>query len=99
MPLKTAFGPWWASRKGRLVGHLTDNMNDLQHTELNSIKVRNSGGAGWVLSEFGHMMRGDVAVVRCIRFNAQQKVRRTVEYEIDQRGVSKLVLDDQGPVA
>jgi len=76
---------------------MTDNMNDFQHTELNSIKVRNGVGGGWVLQEFGHTMRGDIAVVRCVRFNSANKMRRVVEYEIDPRGVSKVVSDDQGP--
>jgi hypothetical protein len=76
---------------------MTDNMNDFQHTELNSIKSRNQGGGGWTLSEFGHRMAGDKAVVRCVRFHAGEKMKHILEYEVDPRGVSKLVRDDKGP--
>lgn len=76
------------------MGHLTDNMNDFQHAELNSIKTRNSGGGGgWALSEFGHRMQGETAIVMCIRMNSERRTRRTVVYEVDPRGVSKLVDD------
>jgi hypothetical protein len=69
-------------------------MNDFQHTELNSIKTRNSGGGGgWSLAEFGHSMRGETAIVMCIRMNAERRTRRTVTYEVDPRGVSTIVGD------
>lgn len=80
------------------MGHMTDNMNDFQHTELNSLKTKNSGGGGWTLQEFGHVMRGDVAIVRCVRYNPEQQVRRTIEYEIDVRGRSTVTSDKSGPV-
>lgn len=76
---------------------MTDNMNEFQHTELNSIKSRNQGGGGWMMSEFGHRMRGDIAIVLCVRFHAKDKLKHTLEYEIDPRGVSKLVVDARGP--
>lgn len=80
------------------MGHgMTDNMNDFQHTELNSIKSRNQGGGGWTLQEFGHRMSGDNAVVRCVRYHPTDHVKHILEYEIDPRGVSQMIRDDKGP--
>ncbi len=81
------------------MGHMTDNMNDFQHTELNSLKTKNSGGGGWLLQEFGHMMRGENAIVRCVRYHPEKQVRHTIEYEIDPKGRSSKILDAEGPVA
>lgn len=81
------------------MGSMTDNMNDFQHAELNSIKSRNQGGGGWKLTEFGHRMRGDAAVVRCVRYHAETKMRHTIEYEVDPRGTSRVVVDQKGPLA
>lgn len=80
------------------MGHMTDNMNEFQHVELNSLKTKNSGGGGWVLQEFGHTMRGDTAIVRCVRYNPTTQQKHTLEYEIDQRGRSSVTSDAQGSV-
>lgn len=80
------------------MSHINDRMNDFQHTELNSLKTKNTGGGGWSLHEFGHSIRGDVVIVRCVRYHADKKVRRTIEYEIDARGVSTVVDDREGTV-
>lgn len=79
------------------MAHMTDNMNDFQHTELNSIKSRNQGGGGWTLSEFGHRMVGEVAFIRCVRLNLASKEKHILEYEVDTRGISRQVRDDRGP--
>lgn len=77
----------------------SDNMNDFQHAEMNSLKTRNTGGPGWVLQEFGHSVNDGVALVRCVRFNPERKVRRTIEYEIDAKGRSTVVTDLEGTVS
>lgn len=79
------------------MGHINDRMNDFQHTELNSIKTKNSG-SGWLLQEFGHRMQGDTVIARCVRFSPDKQVRRTIEYTIDTRGVSSVLTDREGPV-
>jgi len=74
---------------------LTDNMNEFQVVEMNSIKSRNQGGTGWVLNEFGHRMRGETAIVRCVRLNAEKNTRRIVEYAVDPKGRSTIIVDDE----
>lgn len=81
------------------MGHMTDNMNDFQHIELNSLKSRNQGGGGWVLQEFGHRMDGETAIVRCERYHAETKMKHTLEYAIDPKGNSRVVEDRKGPLA
>lgn len=76
----------------------TDNMNDFQSTEMQSIKSRNMGGGGWVMREFGHRMNGNKVVVRCARFHPDTKVEHILEYEIDPKGFSKVVHEAKGSV-
>ena len=76
--------------------HFADNMNDFQRTEMQSIKSRNMGGGGWTMTEFGHSISNGKVIVRCKRINMGRKSEHVLEYEIDQKGFSKVTLDAQG---
>ena len=66
--------------------------NDYQYTAIQSLKNRASG-AGWVLSNLGHNMSGDNAVVEIETVNRGSGKHRTQRFEIDPKGNAKQTYD------
>lgn len=61
--------------------------NDYQYVAINALKNRASGG-GWVLTNLGHNMDGDNAVVEVETINRTTGKHRTQRFKIDAKGNS-----------
>lgn len=66
--------------------------NDFQHTAIQSIKNRASG-AGWVLTNLGHSMDGDNAVVEIETINRNTGKHRTQRFSVDPKGNASSTYD------
>ncbi|UTC28880.1 hypothetical protein MARCHEWKA_03680 [Brevundimonas phage vB_BpoS-Marchewka] len=66
--------------------------NDFQHTAIQSIKNRASG-SGWVLTNLGHNMDGDNAVVEIETINRTTGKHRTQRFSVDPKGNSTSTYD------
>ena len=66
--------------------------NDYQHTAIQSIK-NSASRSGWILTNLGHNMNGDDAVVEIETVNRSTGKHRTQRFIIDPKGNAKSIYD------